>query len=138
MGKSPHHLQFRVDKTLFVAGMLALFFIIPVLLPAQVVVGISKTNVSCFGGNNGSATATASGGQSPYTFLWNTGANTATISGLVAGNYSVTVTDANQQTAIGSVSITQPNPLGVQVYGESQICGIAPDGKATAVYLPVE
>ena len=133
MGKSPHHLQFRVDKTLFVAGILALFFIIPVLLPAQVVVGISKTNVSCFGGNNGSATATASGGQSPYTFLWNTGANTATISGLVAGNYSVTVTDANQQTAIGSVSITQPNPLGVQVYGESQICGIAPDGKATAV-----
>ncbi|MBK6889502.1 MAG: SprB repeat-containing protein [Sphingobacteriales bacterium] len=54
----------------------------------------SSTDVTTNGGSDGTASVTASGGTPPYTYLWNTGATTSSISGLVAGTYSVTVTDA--------------------------------------------
>ncbi len=134
MGKAYNHLNPRTDQALFFRSLCMLFLLIPGFLSAQMSVTITKTNVSCFGGNNGSATASATGGTGPYTYHWSNNATTATITGLVAGSYSVTATDATQATAVASVAITQPaSPLGVQVYGESQICGIVPDGKATAV-----
>lgn len=45
------------------------------------------------GQSNGSATVSASGGSSPYTYLWSPGGNTATINNLTPGTYTVTVTD---------------------------------------------
>jgi hypothetical protein len=76
-------------------------------------VSISKTDISCFGGNNGSATATGSGSTGGYTYLWNTGATTATISGLSAGTYSVTVRGENGTgcPVTSSVTIMQPAAL---------------------------
>ncbi len=44
---------------------------------------------------DGSATVEATGGFTPYTYHWNTGANTQTITGLNGGDYSVTVTEGN-------------------------------------------
>jgi gliding motility-associated-like protein len=77
--------------------------------PASAVsVSCSKTDVSCFGGNNGSVSVSASGGTSGYSYLWNTGATTASVSGRTAGTYSVTVTDANGCTASCSVTVGQP------------------------------
>ena len=70
----------------------------------------SNTNtVSCFGGNNGIALATPAGGVTPYTYAWSNGANTATASNLIAGIYTVTVTDANGCTATSSTTVTQPS-----------------------------
>jgi hypothetical protein len=126
--------QFRASSTpLFFGGFLTLLFLLPAFSHAQVSVTVTGTNITCFGDNDGSATAVASGGQSPYTYVWSNGATTATITGLAPGTYSVTATDANQATGVGSVAITQPTQLKVQVYGSSQICDIAPDGTATAV-----
>ena len=73
---------------------------------------ISKTNVSCNGGTNGSATVTVSGGSSPYSYNWlPNSANSNTINNLSAGNYTVTVSDANNCSGSGTVSITQPLPI---------------------------
>ncbi|MFM7053640.1 MAG: HYR domain-containing protein, partial [Bacteroidota bacterium] len=70
-------------------------------------ISFNKTNVSCNGGNNGSATAIATGTSGAVTYLWNTGATTQTINNLTAGNYTVTVTNGTCSRQ-ASVSITQP------------------------------
>ncbi|MBN2682725.1 MAG: PKD domain-containing protein [Bacteroidales bacterium] len=69
---------------------------------------VSTTNVVCFGANNGTATANASGGATPYEYLWNNSAITSSISGLAAGTYSVELTDANGCTATASGTVTAP------------------------------
>jgi len=70
----------------------------------------SSTNVLCFGQCNGTATVTATGGTAPYTYQWNDPSNqtTQTATGLCAGTYGVTVTDANGCVSVSSVVITQP------------------------------
>ena len=57
------------------------------------------------------ATANATGGTSPYTYLWNNGKNTKTVSNLANGSYTVTVTDANGCTNKAKNSIA----LGIQM-----------------------
>jgi hypothetical protein len=69
----------------------------------------TATNVSCFGGTNGSATVTASGG-STYTYLWSNGQTGQTATNLVTGTYTVTVTSGTQ-TAIATASVAQPTAV---------------------------
>ncbi|HEX5625583.1 MAG TPA: SprB repeat-containing protein, partial [Saprospiraceae bacterium] len=71
----------------------------------------SKKNVSCFGGNDGDATATATGGQPGYSYAWSNGQNGNMATGLTSGNYIVTVTDMAGTTATANASITQPTLL---------------------------
>ena len=49
-------------------------------------------------GNNGSLSVNIDGGTLPFSYSWSTGATTQTITGLMAGTYTVTVTDANNCT----------------------------------------
>lgn len=74
----------------------------------------TPVNVSCPGGSNGTATAVPSGGTTPYSYLWSPGAqNTATITGLTAQTYTVTVTDDSLCTASAAINITQPAPINI-------------------------
>jgi gliding motility-associated-like protein len=70
----------------------------------------TQTNVLCFGAATGSATIVVTGGTGTYTYSWNTipVQTTATATGLTAGNYQATVTDANGCTAIANFTISQP------------------------------
>ena len=74
----------------------------------------SNTPPTCFNGNNGSLTATAGGGVSPYTYSLNGGTyqSSATFTGLTNGTYTVTVKDANGCTTTSSsvtFAVTAPN-----------------------------
>ncbi len=81
-------------------------------------------NVSCKGGNNGSANISASGGTSPYTYIWNpTAQTTSAASGLSAGIYSVTVTDASGCSGTQTISITEPAALSASVSSTPAACG---------------
>lgn len=71
----------------------------------------TQSNVSCNGGNNGSATVGAVGGSGcSYTYAWSNGQNGATATNLSTGTYTVTAT-CGAQTGTTSVSITQPNAI---------------------------
>ena len=65
-------------------------------------------NVLCFGNATGSIDLSVSGGTGPYTYLWSTGAVTQDLANLVAGTYTVTVTDSKGCTTTLSITITQP------------------------------
>ncbi|HTA60939.1 MAG TPA: SprB repeat-containing protein, partial [Bacteroidia bacterium] len=69
---------------------------------------INTSNVLCNGLSTGAATITASNGASPYTYQWQTGQTTSSVSGLAAGTYTVKVADATACANIFSVVITQP------------------------------
>lgn len=68
-------------------------------------------NVSCFNGNNGTATISASGGTGTLTYKWNTSPvqNTATAVNLIAGTYICTITDGVLCSIDITVEITQPS-----------------------------
>ncbi len=74
-------------------------------------VATSGINVSCFGGNNGTATATPSNGTAPYTYAWSNGGTIQTISNLTAGTYTVTVTASGNCTGTATRIVTAPAVL---------------------------
>jgi hypothetical protein len=100
--------------------------------PAALIATSSQTNVSCNGGTNGSATVSTTGGTGAYSYVWSpTGGSAATASGLNAGTYTVTITDANlcQTTAI--VTITEPNVLSATTSQINVSCNGQSDATAT-------
>ena len=84
---------------------------------------------------DGTATASVTGGTPPYTYSWTPGgATTEQITGLSAGDYSVTVTDSNGCTAVATTTV---NPgscqnLSVTTTATSATCNGDSDGTATA------
>ncbi|MFH6937757.1 hypothetical protein ACHRV0_21665, partial [Flavobacterium sp. FlaQc-30] len=73
----------------------------------------SKTDVKCFGQLTGAIDLTVTGGTGTYTYSWkkDTNAIAATsqdLTGIGAGTYEVTVTDANGCTAVKTITIGQP------------------------------
>ena len=71
----------------------------------------TQSNVSCFGLADGAATASPAGGTAPYTAEWDNGETGLTAMSLSAGSHTVTVTDANNCTAIANITITEPSLL---------------------------
>lgn len=82
--------------------------------------------------NGGSATVTATGGTTPYTYLWSNNATTATITNIAPGTYTVTVKDANNCTVTATATITAP-PAPTVVISASTIANCNQPGSATAI-----
>ena len=102
-------------------------------IPPVIITVNNDSNVTCNGLSNGGASVTVTSGTSPYTYAWSTTSTSSSISGLTAGTYTVTVTDANSLTSSGSVTITQPNVLVAATALDSNIsCNGLSDGGATA------
>ncbi|MCX6324290.1 MAG: SprB repeat-containing protein, partial [Sphingobacteriales bacterium] len=76
-----------------------------------VTASIAGTNVLCNGASTGAANLTVTGATAPVTYAWSNSAITEDLTGILAGTYSVTVTDANNCTATANVTITQPTAL---------------------------
>jgi gliding motility-associated-like protein len=102
--------------------------------PTQLNTNITPTHVNCFGANTGSATANPNGGTPPYSYSWNTTPvqNTQTANNLTAGNYTLTVTDANNCSATVNVTITEPTQLNANITPTHINCFGASTGSATA------
>lgn len=93
---------------------------------------VSGSNITCNGGDDGSAIVQASGGSPPYSYLWNNGADTESINGLNVGTYTVTVSDMNGNTTSSSISLTQPSALVLNTFATDANCNLA-NGSITAI-----
>ena len=98
--------------------------------PDPIVVTLLGDEPSCNGGADGSILTTVVGGQMPYSYEWEHGEFAADIM-VEAGNYTVTVTDANLCEAIASIEITEPDPGMANAIGVDASCHNTLDGSAT-------
>ncbi len=96
--------------------------------PPAIVLSTTVVNVLCNGGSNGSIDLTVSGGTPGYTYVWTGGATTQDRTGLVAGTYTVTVTDANGCTATRSATVMQPTALSLTTTPTNVTCAGGNDG----------
>ena len=94
---------------------------------------VSSTDASCNSICDGTASVSASGGSTPFTYYWdsNPSQNTATATGLCAGSYNYSVANSNGCTATGSATISEPNAISLTLTATDASCG-ASDGSATA------
>jgi len=83
---------------------------------------VNTSNVACAGGSTGSATATVTGGTAPFTYNWSNGATGASVNGLTAGNYSVTLTDNSGCSVTQNFTITQALPLSATATAAAATC----------------
>ncbi|MEM6319616.1 MAG: SdrD B-like domain-containing protein, partial [Bacteroidota bacterium] len=107
-----------------------------VTILATPTVTTTSTDVICAGENNGSITATVSGGQMPYTYAWSDAAigDTAVATNLVANAYSLTVTDANGCVAGVVVdTVLEGSSVTVNLTTNNADCQGSDEGSITAV-----
>ena len=71
---------------------------------------VQQQNTSCNGGNDGAVDLTATG-TGTFTYNWTNGATTQDISGLIAGTYSVQITDANGCIEVFTATLGEPDVL---------------------------
>jgi len=101
--------------------------------PDAVTSSATGTDVLCFGGDDGTATAEGQGGSGGFTYAWSNGESGATQSGLVAGVYEVTVSDSDDCTSVSSYEVMQPTSAveaGISVINQPN-CGNQ-DGELSA------
>lgn len=79
--------------------------------PPQLTLILEAVPVSCNGGQDGALDALPQGGTPPYSYAWSTGATPPALEGLPAGNYSLTVTDANSCLTAMSIDLAEPPAL---------------------------
>lgn len=101
-------------------------------LPLECSISVVANN-PCYGDNLGSLSAVVTGGVAPYSYLWSNGGTTQTIAGLVAGSYSVVVTDAVGHTSTANAVITQPDPVIASFTSTNVSCFGGNNGSATVV-----
>ncbi len=91
--------------------------------PSAISAVIVPVAATC-GNNNGSITATISGGTPPFQYTWSNGGTTATINNVPPGNYSLTVLDANAcsftKNNIGVADIE--TPVAVSLGNDTSVC----------------
>ncbi|MBL4652821.1 MAG: gliding motility-associated C-terminal domain-containing protein, partial [Flavobacteriales bacterium] len=89
-------------------------------------------NVTCNGDTDGQASAVASGGTTPYIFTWSNGDTGTPITGLGAGNITITAQDGNGCTVTDAVTITGPTAITANISATNATCGFVPcDGTST-------
>ena len=92
--------------------------------PDVLTVNVTGTNVLCNAACDGSLTATAAGGTTPYLFAWSGGPTPAVANqtDVCAGNYTVDVTDFNGCSVDATIEITEPDALDLTVSGTNLTC----------------
>lgn len=106
---------------------------IKITQPPQLSLAVDQKDVLCSGGNSGSADVNTSGGVTPYTYVWNNGSTTSSISGIKAGTYIISIVDQNGCSVVNSIIISEPSPLTIKSSQVNAICTGNSSGSANIV-----
>jgi hypothetical protein len=91
-------------------------------------------NTNCPGTSDGQLTASITGGKAPFTYVWTpaagSGQGTAKLTGLSAGTYSLTVTDASGCSSSTAALVSSPPPISASLSSTTATCG-SPNGTVT-------
>ena len=100
---------------------------VSVITPNGLEIVVTADSTSCSGGSDGSIDLQITGGSTPYLIEWSGGIATNTIdpTGLAAGPYSVTVTDADTCQLTATVTVHEPTPIELEFTTENATCGLA-------------
>ena len=101
--------------------------------PAPLEVQLSADNPSCAGSNDGSISASVSGGTPDYTFEWSNGTTAPQLTAATAGTYTLSLTDANGCIAVEEITLTEPEPIEVELLANDPSCAGADDGSIFAL-----
>ncbi|HIA35977.1 MAG TPA: PKD domain-containing protein, partial [Flavobacteriales bacterium] len=88
------------------------------------------THIDCNGNNTGTIDLSVSGGTPPYTYNWSTGEITQDITGLIAGTYTVTVSENTGCDSIVAYTITEPQAIITNINGTDASCADVCNGSA--------
>ncbi len=85
--------------------------------PDALMLSLEKTDISCFGENDGRIVATVTGGSSNYAYAWSNGQTSSAAEGLMAGDYTLDVTDGNDCpiSSANAVTIIEPIELSAAI-----------------------
>ncbi|MFI5149148.1 MAG: gliding motility-associated C-terminal domain-containing protein [Bacteroidia bacterium] len=101
--------------------------------PTLLTVSDTTLSSSCFGGANGSASVTPSGGTPTYIYTWSpSGGTTSNATGLTAGNYTCTITDNKGCVKIVPLTVNQPTAVTASNTPSNISCNGGANGSATA------
>jgi hypothetical protein len=126
--------KMKKTTTVLLVMMMGFFLTGEINAQCNCVLSVQKTNVNCNGENSGTATAFASGGIAPYSYLWSDGQTTALAVNLYAGVYTVTATDASGCSAVKSVTVSQkPAINSVQLVTKTSCNGVCDGTDSVAV-----
>lgn len=92
-----------------------------VIVAVGLLVTINTNSVTCNGGTNGTASVSATGGLSAYTYQWSNGATTTSVSNLSAGTYSISVSNGNC-TITNTVQINEPSVITAIFSSKADTC----------------
>ncbi len=100
--------------------------------PGELFGTASPNDVTCFGLSTGTAAIYPSGGAVPYNFLWSNGLTLDSISNLLPGTYTVTITDANGCKKTTSMNVGEPTAIQIlTALKRSPSCFGLSDGQLT-------
>ncbi len=101
--------------------------------PSALNIQITPTVVSCFGGNDGTASTSVTGGDGNYTYLWSdlTNQTTQTATNLEIGLYTVTVSDGQNCSSTASIEIVQNTNISASTSSTNATCNGIADGTAS-------
>lgn len=96
--------------------------------PDSLSLGLTYTDVTCFGAGDGTISTAVQGGVPAYVYNWSTGASGTSLSNLGPGSYSLTVADQNNCELFATILISEPGPLWINAMAENVHCSGNSDG----------
>jgi hypothetical protein len=83
---------------------------------------INQIPPTCYQGNDGYINIQTQGGTPPYTFSWDSGQSTESISGLTAGTYALQIIDTEGCIAYQNITLEDPDPIVLDLGENRTIC----------------